>query len=277
MNKKSLIALTIIWLAMSAPAGFCAQKGAAAAEFSILESKIKAKLGEGKKSEQDLAPELKEFDALVTKYKAEKTDEGAELLLMEANLYLQVFDNTEKGAELVRQLQRDFPETTLGKNAYQMLEEIKKQETANKLQAALQVGTKFPDFNEKDVTGKPLSLTNFQGRVVLIDFWAMWCAPCVTELPNLLKTFETYHAKGFEIIGINLDNDAKKLDSFIQEKNITWPQFCDGQGWQNRLAVKYGVHRIPTTYLLDGEGKIIGKDLHGQDLHQAVAKAFSSR
>jgi peroxiredoxin len=187
---------------------------------------------------------------------------------------LQIFDNTDKGTELIKQLQRDFPETAVGQNAYKMLDAIKQQTEAKRIQNSLVTGAKFPSFDEKDVAGKPLSLTNYLGKVVLIDFWATWCGPCVNELPKVLKAYEKYHAKGFEIVGISLDDNAQKLTAFTKEKNMAWQQFFDGQGWQNKLAVKYGVHSIPATYLLDGEGKIIGKDLRGDDLEQAVAKAL---
>ena len=273
MKSNFIVSLTVLALALFTQRGLAAE-GTAAAEFKELESKIQTKLQEGKKTEKDLAPELKEFDALIARHKSEKTDEVAEIILMQAKLYLQVFDNTDKGAELVRQLQRDFPQTAAGENAYKMLDAIRKQAEANRIRNSLVAGAKFPVFDEKDVTGKPLALTNYVGKVVLIDFWAMWCGPCVLELPTVLKAYEQYHAQGFEIIGISLDDNPQKLTAFAREKNMPWQQFCDGQGWQNKLAVKYGVHSIPATYLLDGEGRIIGKDLRGEDLEKTVAKAL---
>ena len=122
-------------------------------------------------------------------------------------------------------------------------------------------GTKFPDFEVKDLADKPLSIANYKGKVVLLDFWATWCPPCRAELPNVIKTYEAHHKDGFEIIGISLDQDREKLTAFIKEKNMTWPQYFDGKGSQNKLAVKYGVLGIPATYLLDGQGNIIGKEL----------------
>jgi len=112
---------------------------------------------------------------------------------------------------------------------------------------------------------------------VLLDFWATWCGPCVRELPSVIKTYDAHHKQGFEIIGISLDKDRKKLASFTKENNMTWPQYFDGLGWQNKLAVKYGVSSIPATYLLNGAGTIIGKDLRGEDLEQAVAKALAKK
>ena len=109
---------------------------------------------------------------------------------------------------------------------------------------------------------------------MLIDFWATWCGPCRGELPHVIATYKKYHDQGFEIIGISLDQDQAKLTGFTKEMNMTWQQYFDGQGWQNKLAVKYGIESIPATFLLDGNGKIIGRDLRGDELTQAVAKAL---
>jgi peroxiredoxin len=277
MITKLLAAVAVLSLLLFAQHGFAAEPSVAATELKALLAKINAKLEQGRKTETDLAPDLKEFESLLAKHKGEKTDDTAEILLMEAMLYLQVLDNTGKGAELVKQLQRDFPNTKPAQNADGILDSIKKQEESKKLQATLAPGGKFPDFDVKDTADKPLSIANYKGKVLLLDFWATWCGPCVRELPNVLKTYETYHAKGFEIVGISLDDNAQKLASFTKEKNMTWPQYFDGLAWRNKLAVKYGVNSIPATYLLDGQGIIIAKDLRGEALAQAVAKALAAK
>jgi len=99
----------------------------------------------------------------------------------------------------------------------------------------------------------------------------------VGELPNVIKTYEKHHKDGFEIIGISLDQSESKLKNFIKEKNVTWQQYFDGKGWGNKLGAKYGVNSIPATYLLDGEGKIIAKDVRGEELEEAVAKAVTKK
>jgi len=113
--------------------------------------------------------------------------------------------------------------------------------------------------------------------VVLIDFWATWCGPCRAEMPNVLATYKKYHGRGFEIIGVSLDDDRQKVVNYIKNNGMTWPQYFDGQGWGNKLAVKYGIEAIPATYLLNGNGVIIGTDLRGDDLSQAVAEALAKK
>jgi peroxiredoxin len=99
----------------------------------------------------------------------------------------------------------------------------------------------------------------------------------VFELPNVLKTYEKYHAQGFEVIGISLDDNRQVLESFLKRRNMTWPQYYDGLRWSNKLVLKYGVQQVPTTFLLDREGKIIARDLRGDALEAAVAKALAGK
>ena len=143
--------------------------------------------------------------------------------------------------------------------------------------AKLKVGSNAPALSVKTwVKGAPISKLE-NGKAYVVEFWATWCPPCVAELPNVLKAYEKYHAKGFEIIGISLDKDEAALTSFIKKKNMPWPQYFDGLGWNNKLSGKYGVTSIPATYLLDGEGKIIGSDLRGDALDEAIAKALAKK
>jgi len=235
---------------------------------------VKTKLSAGKRTEAELAEDLKKFDVVLEEHKGEKTDDVAQILFMKALLYAEVLENEEKGVELLKKLQADFPETAVAKQADAAITNLARQSEARKIQKSLAVGTQFPDFQVKDLEGKPLSVSQFKGKVVLIDFWATWCGPCIQELPTVLKAYEKYHDKGFEIIGISLDKEQDKLTSFIKEKKMTWPQHFDGKGWQTELAGKYGINSIPATYLLDGEGKIIAKDLRGDALETALAGAL---
>ena len=245
-------------------------------ELKRLVTKIHAGLDEGKTNETDFADDLKAFDTLLARHKDEKTDAPAQILFTKAMLCLQLFDKPDQGIELIRQLKTDFPDTEFAHNADRVLALIQKRGEAKTINDALATGTTFPDFNEKDLAGQPLSPAAYKGKVVLVDFWATWCGPCVAELPDFVKVYDKHHGQGFEIIGISLDEDRNKLAAFTKGKNMTWPQFFDGLGWGNKLAVKYGIQSIPATFLLDGSGKIIGRDLRGDDLEAAVAKALAN-
>jgi peroxiredoxin len=273
--KTKISAALALALVLFSSAALCEQTNDVSAELKALVEKVRDELHGQPKTEADLAADLKEFDALLAKHKGEKTDDVAQVLLMKAMLYVDVLDNPQKAIELFEQLKRDFPDTKYGKNVDQTIENIKKQEEGKKVNGALAKGAKFPDFDEKDVAGKHLSVADYKGKIVLVDFWATWCGPCVHELPNVVKTYEKHHEKGFDIIGVSLDQDEDRLKNFTKENKMTWPQFFDGKQWGNKLAVKYGVQSIPATFLLDREGKVIDRDLRGEALEEAVASALA--
>jgi thiol-disulfide isomerase/thioredoxin len=156
---------------------------------------------------------------------------------------------------------------------------IEGQLEARRIQNNLVEGTGFPIFDEKDVLGQPLSTSSLRGKVVLIDFWATWCVPCCAEIPNVVATFQKYHDQGFEVIGISLDSDRQILLDYTLKHKMTWQEYFDGKSepWENKLASRYGIAQsgIPMDFLLDGNGKIIGKNLRGEALPQAVAKALA--
>lgn len=277
MKMKIISALVALSFLISGQRAFAADTNSASAELKDLVARINTKLKQEQRTESALAGELKEFDALLAKHKGEDAEELAQVLSMKGGLYLQVLDLPEKAAEVFKQIKRDFPKTKIAGHTDEILDMLAQQIAVKKIQDALAVGSKCPDFDAQDLSGKPLSIANYKGKVVMLDFWATWCGPCRIELPNVLEVYQKHHQDGFEIIGISLDEDRARLESFINDKNMTWPQFFDGQKWKNKLAVKYGVNSIPATYLLDGEGKIIGKDLRGEELKKAVAAALAKK
>lgn len=142
--------------------------------------------------------------------------------------------------------------------------------------SATKVGKKFVDFAMKTPEGKDIKLSDYvgKGKVVLIDFWASWCGPCRREMPNIVEAYKQYKKKGFEIVGVSLDKDLDSWKKAIKALNITWPQMSDLQYWNCEGSRLYGVNSIPHTVLIDGEGTIIARGLHGEELLQKLAEVI---
>ena len=272
MKIKSVLPLFAAVALFALPVPAQTTTNVLATELRALVQQVQTKLRTGKTTEADLAPELQKFDSLLAAHAGEKTDELAQVRYMKAMLYAEVLKDTAKADEMLKQLKADFKGT-------KFVDRLEKQEAAlgeaKKIQSALGTGLAFPDFSEKDLNGQPLSVGALKGKVVLVDFWATWCGPCRAELPNVIATYQKHHGQGFEIIGISLDEDQAKVTAFIERQKMPWRQYFDGAGWENKLAVKYGVDSIPATYLLDRAGNIVAKDLRGDALEEAVAKALT--
>lgn len=138
------------------------------------------------------------------------------------------------------------------------------------------VGKPFKDFAMNDTKGTERKLSDYvgKGNYVLIDFWASWCPPCRAEMPNLVEAYKQYHKKGFEIVGVSLDSKQENWEKGIKDLGITWPQLSDLKGWKNAGAALYGVNSIPATFLIDPQGKIIAKRLHGDELTEKLKEIY---
>jgi Peroxiredoxin len=136
------------------------------------------------------------------------------------------------------------------------------------------IGAVAPDFTMNDTEGKPVSLASFKGKIVLVDFWASWCGPCRQENPNVVRLYQQYHGKGFEILGVSLDRGKEEWLKAIKDDGLAWTHVSDLKYWQNAAARLYGVNSIPQSFLLDKDGKIIAKGLRGEELANKLAALF---
>ena len=130
------------------------------------------------------------------------------------------------------------------------------------------------DIQYTALDGREVDLAKLKGKVVLVDFWATWCGPCVGEIPNVKKTYSNLHDQGFEIVGISFDKEKDTLQRFVDENKMAWPQFFDGEVWNNKFGKVYGINSIPTMWLVDKKGNL--RDLNGrEDLEEKVKKLLA--
>lgn len=146
-------------------------------------------------------------------------------------------------------------------------------EMANQMKGT-STGQPAPDFTLNDPNGKPISLSSFKGKILLLDFWASWCGPCRGENPNVVAAYKKYSGKGFDILGVSLDEEKEAWLKAIEKDGLTWTHVSDLKGWGSSAAALYGVQSIPSNYLIDKEGKIIAKDLRGEALDAKLAELF---
>ena len=134
------------------------------------------------------------------------------------------------------------------------------------------IGQPMIDFTQGDVDGKPVRLSDFKGKYVLLDFWASWCGPCRAENPNVLKAYNKFKDKNFTVVGVSLDDKADKWKEAIKQDGMPWMQVSDLKGFRNEVAQQYGIQAIPFSFLIDPQGIIIAKELRGNKLHTQLAE-----
>ena len=212
------------------------------------------------------------FDAHVAKYAL------LDVIVIRATDYLGALERNLPGASMeVWQHLLQAPNTALQAKAAERLN-------------FLGLTSKPLEMTFTAVDGQAVDLKNLRGKVVLIDFWATWCGPCVAELPNVKAVYAAYHDKGFEVIGISLENsqvsakdtpeqaDAKRakakkvLTDFTAKNQMPWPQYFDGKFWKNEISTKYDIKSIPAMFLLDQNGKIVSTNARGEKLESEVKR-----
>lgn len=177
----------------------------------------------------------------------------------------------------IRNLQYSNPEYQDYATLYDKLDpSLKKTKIALEIENTLEllkrsaIGQKMKDFTQNDPSGKPINLSSFRGKYVLVDFWAAWCGPCREENPNVLKVYQQFSDKAFAILGVSLDSSEEKWKKAIEADKLPWTQVSDLKGWRNEVSVYFGIRAIPANFLIDPNGTIIAKNLMGEDLDNKI-------
>ena len=192
-----------------------------------------------------------------------KENPNSPIALYAVNQYAGWDINAEEVGPLFAALPAATQQSASGKNLNDRLEIARK--TA--------IGNYAMEFTQNDTLGTPVSLSSFKGKYLLVDFWASWCGPCRRENPNVVKAFQQFKNKNFHILSVSLDQPGAKekwMDA-IHKDNLTWSHVSDLKYWENDVAKQYGIRAIPQNFLLDPTGKIVAKNLNGEDLQKKLA------
>jgi len=193
--------------------------------------------------------------------------------------FIKQHPNSNVGGYIIYSTQFDWPQIPEYDAMYAALSEKVKKGKFGKLaidkittMKGTTIGYPAIDFKQPDVNGKEIALSSYKGKYVLVDFWASWCGPCRRENPSVVAAYQKYKDKGFDILGVSMDENKDKWLAAIEKDKLTWKHVSDLKGWQNAAGKVYGVQSIPFNLLLDKEGKIVAKGLRGADLEAKLAE-----
>ncbi len=220
-----------------------------------------------------------DVDALITQFKSVMDPDYDRDFFPLVDM-LEMMDRDEDVLQLFKEREEKNPKnrSVLGKLA-EIFQKLGNTDKAKEYQqkakpVIARVGEPLPNFTATDLDGDPISLQDYRGKVVLLDFWAVWCSPCIAEMPNIKRVYNRYKDEGFDIIGISLDTDEKRLRNYLKENDIPWRQVFSGKSWQSPVSKQYGIRAIPAPWLIDKEGILISKQARGRKLGKLITEAL---
>jgi peroxiredoxin len=222
---------------------------------------------------------IEEQRAFVRSFIVRNTDQPASLLALSHQIgrepVLRGNEDFDLFIAVDEKLMKKYPASPLTRNLHRYVEAMRPQ--LESVQAQSQVtgnGEVAPDISLPDPDGNIQSLSSLRGQYVLLDFWAGWCGPCRRENPTLVAAYKKYHDKGFEIFQVSLDKTKESWQTAIKQDGLNWTHVSDLKFWSSPVAQQYGIESIPANFLLDKEGRIIGRNLRGQALLDELDKLF---
>jgi len=191
------------------------------------------------------------------------------------------YPNSAVSAFIIVSRYVDWSNPEKAAKSYALLsDKIKKSDYGRKISAYIEIDAKTgigrtaADFTMNDISGKPVKLSGLRGQYVLLDFWTSWCGPWRKENPNVTKAYNKYHEKGFEIIAVSLDNNKELWEKAVKDDKLPWIHVSDLKGFDSKAVVLYGIKVVPSNFLLDPTGKIVARNLRGEDLEKKLAEIY---
>ena len=225
---------------------------------------------------------LEDANRLINRFKSDIKPDDLQAYFLLPTL-LGMANRDEEVLEVFEKLEERYPDNyyVLDKLA-RIHEELGNSELAEEYRKkanpmAELVGKVVPDFSATDLDGKPISLQQYRGKVILLDFWGIWCGFCLAEMPNVKRMYDTYKDQGFDIIGVNLDTDETRLRNYLKANDIQWRQIFSGQKWKSPLVQQYHIRSIPAPCLIAKDGTLISSEARGLKLEQLVVEALKDK